>query len=97
MSYGKDSGEVLENAERFQRLFVNPAIEAIRQEMKSHLAPIVEANQRQDKSIEEHGTAITQLQGSQKKAMLGWGVYASVAAVALGSAWGYVKSKFHWG
>jgi hypothetical protein len=97
MSSHDDTNEVLEKAERFQRLFVEPMVDALRAEMKSSLAPLVEANQRQDTAIAAHQTDIDTLKGSQKKALIGWGVYASLGTVAVGSAWGWIKSKFHWG
>jgi hypothetical protein len=93
----EDSGDVLEDAERFQRLFVTPMVDAVRTEMRSHLAPLMQAQADTDKRLASAEGAINELKGKQTKALLGWGVYASAAALAIGSAWGWVKAHLHIG
>lgn len=80
-----DMPDTLEEAERFQRLFVLPVVEAVRVEMKSHLAPLSGIADR-----------VTALEGKQAKALLGWGVYATLAAAAIGVGMDWFKRKIGW-
>jgi hypothetical protein len=76
----------LEDAERYQRLFVKPLVDTLERQ----ISPIVDRLNNLDGRVKT-------LETSQKKALVGWGVYATGAAAALTWAWGFIKAKLHWG
>jgi hypothetical protein len=90
-------GDVLEDAERFQRLFVTPAIDAIRTEMQAHLAPIAASQRTQATTIETHGKDIESLKGTQRKVLAVWSIIASIGGAGLTAALTWLKGKFHIG
>lgn len=82
-----------EEAERFQRLFVAPMVEAVRTEVNSHMteikgliAPAIALEGR-----------VRKLEGNQKRALLGWSVYATAIGIACTAAWRWIASKIHFG
>lgn len=83
----------LERAERYQRLFVRPIVDQLKIELEAHIAPLVTAQQDQRTILSEHGRRIGRLEGSQKKALIGFGFYASIASIAVGAGWNWIKGK----
>jgi hypothetical protein len=95
--------DTLEDAERFQRLFVQPMVDAMGQRIQSELQPIVSGQRKLFASIAEQknkdaaqDAAIADLKGKQAKALLGWGVYATVAASLIGVGLDWAKGKLGW-
>ncbi len=89
-----DMPDTFAEAERFQRLFVMPMVDAIRVEVRNHLGPIIESNKVITAEQAAQAARLTNLEGSQKKALVGYGVFAAGLSVALAAAWDYVKGVF---
>lgn len=92
-----------EEAERFKRLFVDPAVEAMGQHMEAQLAPVLSGQRKlfaamaeQSKKDEAQDKRLGELEGRQTKALLGWGVYATAAAALIGVSLDWIKRKLHW-
>lgn len=83
-----------EEAEHFQNVCVRPLIAAVETSLKSQIQPIVDAQVENKRRLDEHEMALNSLKAGNKKAMIGYGVYATVAAAAVGSAWGWIRTKF---
>jgi Ni,Fe-hydrogenase III large subunit len=82
----------LEDAERFQRLFVTPMIEAVRTEVKNQLAPVVEGHRKLFAEQERIRDRLNTVERMQKKALVGYGVFASGLAVIVAAVWDWIKS-----
>lgn len=72
----------LKDAEEFQKHFVLPLVEAVRQEVR----PLVEMDQRQE-------LRIAALEGTQKKALAGFAAAAAVVATVFGVLLDWGKRK----
>lgn len=83
-------------ADRFQRLFVAPAVEAMGAKMEAHLAPLVEAQKTLLIIQSKHGERLDKLEGGQRKALVGYGVFAAGLSVALAAGWDFLKRKVGW-
>lgn len=93
--------DTFEEAERFKRLFVDPAVNAMGQEIKSHLAPIIQGQRKLFAQMEEQNSRdikqdnrLAALEGSNKKAMVGWGVFATGLSIALSAGWNWITKMF---
>lgn len=85
------------DAETFQRLFVTPMIDALNtrmdafmEDVKSHVKPVMESQGVQDRRLEK-------LERDQKKALLGWSVYATAAAGIFAYGYSWIKSHIRIG
>lgn len=76
----------LEDAERFQRLFVAPLVEGVRKE----IAPVVEGH----KSLSDR---VGKLETNQKRAIWGLSAAAGVASVVFAAVLDWVKRKLGFG
>lgn len=85
------------DAKLFRELFIDPAIEAIREEMRSHLGPIAETQKAVTAKVDGFDARMSRVEKDQKKALLGWGVYATALAAGMTYAWKYISSKIHLG
>lgn len=81
-----------EEAERFQRLFVKPMVDAVRVEVKSQLEPVVSFITTQQAKDQKQDERLTNLEGSQRKALVGWGVFATFLSIMLTAGWNKIKS-----
>lgn len=88
-----DMPDTFEEAERFQRMFVKPMVDAVRAEVQSHLGPIAEAHKVIQAEQQTQAARLATLEGSQKKALVGYGVFAAGFSIALAASWDYVKGK----
>lgn len=86
----------LQDAEQVKEVLLDPMREAMRSEFQTQLAPLVAAQKANAETIEQNTKDIQDLKDTQRKALLGFGIYASIAAVAVGSAWSWFTSKLHW-
>lgn len=86
--------EALENAERFQRLFVTPVVDAVKQEMQTSLRAISDIQNRHAGMLEAHNDEIARLKSTQKKALIGWGVLSMGVASAISASFAWLKSHF---
>lgn len=86
----------LEQAERLKHLIVDPVVESLQLKIEGMLKPLIDTQTAQAETLKAHDLAIADLKASNKRAMLGWGVYASGVALGVGSAWGWIKSHFGW-
>lgn len=89
-----------EEAERFQRLFVKPMVDALKAEMAQQLQPIVQGQRRlfvengeRKTEISQHSERLHGLESKQRKALIGWGALSLLVATVVGSAWGWVKAR----
>ena len=89
--------DYMEAAEKFQQHFVTPMVAAVEVKLTDMLQPVIAIQKSLGEKVLAHDQAITNLQGSQKKALAGWGVFAAGGAAAMSYAWGWVKSHFHIG
>jgi hypothetical protein len=81
-----------EKAERFQRLFVTPLVDAVRVEMKAHLEPMNQTLTR----IEAFEPRISKLERSQKKALAGLGIFATLIGLGCRAGWEWASDHlFH--
>lgn len=87
----------LDKAEQYQRLFVKPMVDALDTRMtqfmadiKIHIQPVIDGQTAQDNRLNE-------LEKNQKKALLGWSLYATAAAGLFTYCYGWIKSKIHFG
>jgi len=78
----------LADAERFQRLFVQPMVEAVKTEVRTSIYPLVQGHA-------ELGRRVDALEGSQRKALVGYSVFAAGLSVALAAGWDWIKSIFY--
>jgi hypothetical protein len=72
----------LNDAEQFQKHFVNPVVDAVRAEIKS----LVDSDKAQSARLDK-------LEGTQKKAMIGFAVYATMLSTVVGLGLAWLKSK----
>lgn len=84
-----DVPDSFEDAERFKRLFVDPAVDALGQRMELHLKPLVTG-------VADHDKRLAELEKSQKKALVGYGVFAAGLSVVLASGLDWFKKRIGW-
>lgn len=88
---GIDVPDNFAEAERYQRLFVAPMIDAMRVEMRNSLSPVVE-QQKEIKQVQaEQDLRMKKIEGSQTKALIGYGVFATGLSIALAATWDWIK------
>lgn len=87
----------LDDLEKLKTVLLEPMIESVRADLNTHLAPVIEMQKAQQSKLETHDNEIGGLKSYQKKALVGWGVFATGFGIAWGSAWGWIKGKFHFG
>jgi hypothetical protein len=75
----------LEDAERFQRAFVTPLVDAVKLEIR----PVVEGHETLRRRVDK-------LEIDQKRAIWGLSAAAGVASVAIGVVLDWVKRKLGW-
>lgn len=75
----------LKDAEEFQKHFVKPLIDAVRLEVQ----PLVAKDADQEKRLGE-------LEGNQKKALVGFAVYATILSTVIGMGLDWFKKKVGW-
>jgi hypothetical protein len=81
-----DKELTLADAERIKTVIVEPLI----QKVGEHFDPIVKAVMDDLKDVKSRVGA---LESHEKRALIGWSVYASAAAMAISYLWSWVKSK----
>lgn len=87
----------MEDAERFQRLFVLPLVEKFEGKIQEAVKPVIAGYQDIQAHLRQQDTTIAALVRDQKKALLGWSFYATGAAALLAWGWNFVKSHIHVG
>lgn len=87
-------GDMLDVAERYQRVFVKPLVDAVTQQLDQHLAEMAKDLVGVKTKVEGHGVILTKLQADQKKALVGYGVFSSAVAAGLAAGYGWIKG--HW-
>lgn len=91
---GPNTPDTFDEAERFQRLFVRPLVDAVRAEMQSSLQPLIENGERREARIRSIEDRTLRLEQTQSRALLGWGVFAAGLSIALTAIWDYLKGLF---
>ena len=84
----------IDDIEKFNTHFVKPMVDAVRSEVRDSMAPLI-----QDVKDLKTGAASTEkrlgkLEGDQKKALIGFGVFSAGLAAALASIGTWIKSHF---
>lgn len=87
----------LERAERFQRMFVLPIVEAMRIELRSHTDQLDQKLTAIVTQVKDHDDRLVGLEKNQKKALIGWGVLTLAVGTFTSAAYAYIKSKIHIG
>jgi hypothetical protein len=87
--------DYMEAAEKFQQHFVTPMVAAVEIKLTTLLQPVIDTQKALGEKVVGHDKAIANLQGSQKKALVGWGVFATGGAAAMSYAWVWIKKHFH--
>lgn len=85
----------LEQAQFIQGILVKPMVDAVEAKIENMLKPLVDAVAAYPSRFAAIEGRATNLEGSQKKALVGWGAFATVAAGGMSYAWGWIKSHFH--
>lgn len=88
-----DLPHTLEDAERFQRLFVTPVVNAMKQEMGAQLQPLVSGLAERREADGLQNGRLDRLESKQTKALLGWGIYATGLSIAIAAGWDWIKKK----
>lgn len=86
----------LEDMQRYRDLFVKPMVDAVRQEMLTHVTPVAEGQKKLTAHLESLDTKVAVIQRNQARALLGWSAYATLIAAGMAAAWGWVRGKLHW-
>jgi hypothetical protein len=87
----------MEDAERFQRLFVLPLMQAFEARIQDAIQPVLDGHRTIQEHLARQDNTIAALIRDQKKALLGWSFYATGAAALLAWGWGFVKSHIRIG
>jgi hypothetical protein len=83
----------LEEAERFQNLFVKPMVEAMEAKIEAQFTPIAASQARVESVVNGFESRIHRLEADQRKALWGWGAYCVAASTLLGIGLNWVKQK----
>ena len=87
-------GDMLDVAERYQRMFVKPLVDAVTSQLDDHLKTFSARLDTVEGTVKSQGAAVSALQGNQKKALVGYGVFTSALAAVLAGSWSWIKSHF---
>lgn len=88
-------GDMMDVAERYQRMFVKPLVDAVTNQIDQHLNTFGTRLDSVEVTVKSQGADVKALQGNQKKALVGYGVFTSGLAAILAASWTWVKSHFH--
>lgn len=90
----ENMGDMLDMAERYQRTFVKPLVDAVTQQIDTHLKELGTRVGAVESTLTSHTADLTKLKADQKKALIGYGVFSSAVAAGLAAGWTWVKG--HW-
>lgn len=88
--------DTFEEAERFQRLFVTPVVTQMKTEITALIQPVVDSHKSMQGKLIEQDKRITDLENGQRKALVGYGVFAAGLSVVVGASWDWLKGKVGW-
>lgn len=83
----------LNDAEQLKRLIVQPMIDAVNASMEGHMKAMDAKLEGLVTSVNDHKTRIEAIEAGRKKAMIGYGVYATGTSIAIGAGWNWLKKK----
>lgn len=83
----------LNDADKIKELIVQPMVDAVRAEMRTATDAMRDQIQPLVALKQNHEDRLGKLENNQKRAMVGWGVFASGMALAATASWEWVKSK----
>lgn len=87
--------ELLSNAKMFQEMFVLPVVQAMETKLENMLTPVVDAQKNVTGRMNYVEGRVSSLESNQKKALVGWGVFASAGLGLIVVGWSKVKSLLH--
>ena len=93
MSGENNLNEILQNGQKFTDVFVTPMVNAVRNEMQTHVMEVKKALEQ----VQGFEGRVSKLESNQTKALWGWGVFASGVAGAGLYCWNWVKGHIHIG
>lgn len=95
MAQGDNPLDEIAYAERFQRLFVHPALELVKQEMRNTSANLQTqfAVEREEQRLLRED--VDALKANQRKAFVGYGVLAFVLSMLIGFVPDWLKSRMN--
>ena len=86
----------LEYAVRFQQLFVEPLVDAVRAELK----PLAERAKQHEEADQQRfadvNNRLNAIEGNQKKALFAYAAIVAAVTAAVSAGWAWLKSKLHW-
>ena len=88
-----DTPDSFTEAERFQRLFVVPLVEAVRVEVGNSIRPLASDVAELRKETDSTSRRLTAVESLQMKALIGWGVVAAAFSGVLTLVWDYISRK----
>jgi hypothetical protein len=101
MGSADDMKQMLENAKLYQQVLIEPVVAAVEAKLNAGLAAMAKTQEEhlaaQDVKllvITDHEKRLKTIEGSQKKALVGWGVYATGLSLAIGVATNWLRSHF---
>src|SRR5271157_4865026 len=77
-------------------LLIDPLKETLHEAIGAAIAPLVLRVENVEESETKTIERVSSLEGSQRKALLGWGVIATGFAGLISWGWTWIKSKLHW-
>ena len=86
--------ELLQDGELFTRVFTTPLVDAVRTEMQVHTKTMNDAVAGMQATVASFNGRLVKLERDQRKALVGWSLYASAAAGVFAYAWTWLRSHF---
>lgn len=84
----------LEDAERFQRLLIEPMLRGMQEKLDTHHAEVTAQVASISAALLTQDQRIQKLESGQKKALIGWSAYATLCAAGLSYCWSWFKQHF---
>lgn len=89
-----DLNQILNAADKFQEMFIEPALKQMDQKLDEHLTKMEQQQASLIAVVAKHDMEIAAIKSNQSKFMKGAAMYASIVGVAVGAGWGWVRSHF---
>jgi hypothetical protein len=81
---GEDVQKLLEDADQYRRVMVEPVVNALRMELQLTVKPLVEKQGEQERRLGDAEKKVAELRALWGKVLVGFTVYSSVAAALVG-------------
>jgi hypothetical protein len=91
----EDMAKLLENAETYRRVLIDPVIASLRTELESQMKPLIAQQLDHSARIAANDRQIDALNTKWAGAMKGLSVYATALSLAVGAGLNWIKGKLH--